>query len=125
MRKILISCGLASLLTGCGHQAVQVEATVTDLPPVTLDCRPYPKPDKLNLRDIEPENRADGWYLSHEDYLRLAENWKAVQAYVRQSRAAAQGIVSCIEAFNDQQREKKKTPQEPEPVRRWWDFWRR
>jgi hypothetical protein len=94
---------IAALLTGCAT-APQTTTTITRTIP-EIDCRPYPRPDRIEAADVEPENRTDGWLLNNEDYLDVYRLNLALIAYQKQTRAIAQHFTQCIEQHNQMVKE--------------------
>lgn len=103
MLRLLLLISLPLLLaacTGLGARQTEVSVHVEDIAIPALDCRPYPKPDPLALGDIEPQSRADGWFISHEDYKKLSDMWDATILYMKQTRAITKYFIDCIEQYN-------------------------
>ena len=103
MRRLLLLISFLLALTACSGfsaRTTDVSVHVQDIEIPALDCRPYPKPAPMTLGDIEPQSRADGWYISHEDYKELSDMWDATILYMKQTRAIAKYFVECINNYN-------------------------
>jgi hypothetical protein len=80
---------------------VSVALDSPDIPP--CDCRPYPKPSPIDIKDIFPENAgAEGWRLDNQSYLNNAAFWTAVERYVDDVDSALGYWFKCVQACNVQ-----------------------
>lgn len=101
---------LVLLLAGCSSAPTyEVTADQTE-----VDCKPYPKPDPLVLKDVSPINRQDGWLFTHEDYKRLSDNMDSIVRYLTQVNTVYDYFVQCIHNHNKTIREAQAQP-EPQP----------
>lgn len=115
MRRLLLLISIVSPLAACsgfGARTTDVSVHVEDMVIPPIDCRPYPGPSPVELGDIEPQSRADGWFISHEDYKELSDMWDATIVYMKQTRAIARYFVDCIENYNRSLAELDKRSQE-------------
>lgn len=103
MRQLLFLISILPALSACGSigaRTTDVSLHVSDNEIPRIDCRPYPRPGVLELGDIEPQSRADGWFISHEDYKELSDMWDATILYMKQTRAIASYFADCIGNYN-------------------------
>ena len=105
MLRQLMATGLALALVGCGGirnpLAVTVEPAKRPQAPM-VDCRPYPAPAPIIIDPIKPEPHAEGWMLTHQDYLRVYEFTRDTIRFAREVRETLRHFVVCIEIHNDQ-----------------------
>ena len=103
MKSLVTLISILPLLAACGGfgaRTTDVSVHVQDIEIPEIDCRPFPRPSLLELGDIEPQSRADGWLISHEDYKELSDMWDATILYMKQTRAIAKYFADCIENYN-------------------------
>lgn len=88
------------LLSSCGTQPPQIECADPQFEYRKIDCRPYPMPTSIENRDIEPEPLADGWKLTHTQYMDVYQAYQNFESYMRQTREIARYFGDCIREFN-------------------------
>jgi len=67
-----------------------------------LDCGAIPIPTKMTLyKDIKPINQVDGWFLSHEDYKKLANNMIEIKRYLKELRVTLSAYKDCVDNYNN------------------------
>ena len=97
---------LVGFLPGCSLFGAKIPDIIIEEKPVPVVCSAVTeKPDVLDLKDTPPTlvmNPAEVWgyWFDSELYAALAENLQAMRAWMTQSRAIRNKLVSCIEDHN-------------------------
>lgn len=98
---------LLGVLPGCSLFSSKPPDVVIQERATRVICDTSPRPDALDLKDTPPTlvmNEAEVWgyWFNSELYAALAENLQAMRAWMSQSRAIRDKLVTCIDDHNAQ-----------------------